>query len=91
MSKDNSGPAFPVADFDHMAFAPKNVDEHKRLLSGVTLRDYFAAKALPAVIHALEEADHQELMRRHGMEIPSIYALEAYEIADAMVAVRSRS
>ena len=44
-TRDTSGPAFPVADYDHQTFAPKNVAEARRLLSGMSLRDYFAVHA----------------------------------------------
>ncbi|MNO64673.1 hypothetical protein D3C76_554080 [compost metagenome] len=44
-SKETGGPAFPVADYDHQVFQPENVEEVRRDLSGMTLRDYFAAKA----------------------------------------------
>ena len=43
MSIQDGGPAFPVADYDHMVFEPKTVAETKRDLSGMSLRDYFAA------------------------------------------------
>lgn len=45
MSIQDGGPAFPVADYDHMVFEPKTVAETRRDLSGMSLRDYFAAKA----------------------------------------------
>ncbi|WP_300727325.1 hypothetical protein [Pseudomonas sp.] len=45
MSDKDGGPAFPVADYDHMVFEPKTVAETKRDLSGMSLRDYFAAHA----------------------------------------------
>lgn len=75
-SPDNTGgPAFPV-EFDHQTFAPRNVKEAKRLMSGMTLRDYFAAKAMQAWLV--------------GVENPKIEgcAKSAYEIADAMLAAR---
>ncbi|WP_137188317.1 hypothetical protein [Pseudomonas asiatica] len=43
MNKDTGGPAFPV-NYDHQTFEPSHVDEAKRLMSGMTLRDYFAAQ-----------------------------------------------
>lgn len=43
MANDNGGPAFPVSDpFRHN---PANETEMQRLSAGMTLRDYFAAKA----------------------------------------------
>ncbi|MHA3491441.1 hypothetical protein ACX1H4_14180 [Yersinia enterocolitica] len=44
------GPAFPIADMDFQTFKPSTVDEHKRLLSGMSLHDYFSAKAMAAII-----------------------------------------
>lgn len=44
MSKDTGGPAFP-ASYDHDTFQPSSVDEARRLMSGMDLRDYFAAHA----------------------------------------------
>ncbi|UBM27258.1 hypothetical protein K8374_10015 [Pseudomonas sp. p1(2021b)] len=44
MSKNTGGPAFPVS-YDHDTFQPSHVDEAKRLMSGMTLRYYFAAHA----------------------------------------------
>jgi len=40
------GPAFPIADFDFQVFKPSTDVEIQRLLSGMSLRDYMAAKAL---------------------------------------------
>lgn len=80
MSKDDGGNAFPVADYDHMTFQPANVDVHKRQLSGMSLRDYFAAKAMQAII-AGNDADECSL----GLGA----AKDAYAVADAMIAVRN--
>ena len=43
---DDGGPAFPVADFDHQTFAPKTLAEARRLLSGMSLVDHYAGRAL---------------------------------------------
>ena len=40
--EDGRQPAFPVADYDYQTFNPATVDEAKRQLSGMSLRDYFA-------------------------------------------------
>lgn len=77
MSIQDGGPAFPVADYDHMVFEPKTVAETKRDLSGMSLRDYFAARALAPAFPGRTTRDVQ-------------YAAEAaYELADAMLAARS--
>ena len=68
----NGGPAFPtVAHFDceHIANDP-----------GMTLRDYFAAKALPAVLA-------QKDVHKHTSEWQNA-AWIAYQIADAMIEAR---
>ena len=73
MSADNSGPAFPsnrdMAHDSKYAYAP-----------GISIRDYFAAKAMHALLHnasAMEGAWHVE-------------AKAAYAIADAMLAARAK-
>jgi hypothetical protein len=64
-TKDNGGPAFPT----HKGQASSQVE-------GMTLRDYFAAKALP------------ELLRQFHLE-PSFNVMErAYKIADLMLKAR---
>jgi len=74
MSNTNTGgPAFPSPVID--------VDDH----AGMTLRDYFAAKALPAIYK-----DTCECARVDGW--PDGWrdevAAEAYELADAMIKAR---
>lgn len=61
MSNKTGGPAFPAPII--------GVDDHE----GMTLRDYFAAKALSALIHSRNPEDA---------------AAEAYEYADAMLKAR---
>lgn len=62
------GPAFPVPDIDG-----------GNVVEGMTLRDYFAAKAMQAIFSTvphLAVVDHK------------IAAQESYEIADAMLKAR---
>lgn len=78
----NGGSAFPFTystnDFDH--------DMNGRVMriyseGGMTLRDYFAAKAITGIITG-----------NLGLEIswnPAAYAEQAYEIADALIATRA--
>lgn len=63
---DNGGPAFPP--FHN----PKNHD------SGMTLRDYFAARALQSIM-----LDHDA-----RVAFPQTIAGRAYDYADAMLAAR---
>ncbi|WP_223528322.1 hypothetical protein [Pseudomonas sp. A-RE-23] len=77
--EDGLQPAFPVGDYDHMIFNPKSVAETKRQLSGMNLRDYFAAKALQGML-----AGDAEWIASEG-----VAATRAYKMADAMLAARS--
>ena len=61
MSKDNGGPAFP--------------NEGYARFEGMTLRDYFAAKAM------------QSLAGKHAAKC---VVIEAYEIADLMLLERAK-
>jgi hypothetical protein len=77
MSTNTGGPAFPIPGLQH--------DED---FNGMTLRDYFAAKALPAVyVSAMKEADglFQYECWRDGL------AIDAYLMADAMLKARNES
>ena len=67
MSNNTGGPAFPAHHFDLAE------GEH-----GMTLRDYFAAKAMQALIEKYDES-------------PVEISLEAYEFADAMLKEREAS
>lgn len=68
MSPNDGGPAFPVPGLqDDASF------------NGMTLRDYFAAKAMAIIA---QTAEHQHVG-------PVEYAMAAYEIADAMLRQRS--
>ena len=66
MSNNTGGPAFPAHHFDLAE------GEH-----GMTLRDYFAAKAMQALIEKYDES-------------PVEISLEAYEFADAMLKAREQ-
>ena len=79
MSIQDGGPAFPVADYDHMVFEPKTVAETKRDLSGMSLRDYFAAKALQGMSANPYYDDY---------DFDTISEM-AYAQAEAMLAARS--
>ena len=80
MSADKSGPAFPV----QVRREEKYMDEggYGRVRSflitegGMSLRDYFAAKAMPHLLHHTRSAE--------------VTASEAYKMADAMLAARAK-
>jgi hypothetical protein len=87
---DNGGPAFPV----HTAPAVRTVDELERAIRGMSLRDYFAAKAMHAHLitdtvpgEACDALLHRaELLGRDPIEH---LAFNAYEVADAMLKART--
>jgi len=75
MTKDNSGPAFPIKG------SLMSIDEQ-----GMTLRDYFAAQAMPSIAR-----DFWEDVRagKYGSEHwPIAIAKSAYLMADAMLKAR---
>ncbi|MBR8248649.1 hypothetical protein [Burkholderia cenocepacia] len=74
---DDGGPAFPVDD--PFALEPRDVAEMKRLASGMSLRDYFAAKAMRPLTLSMKSARDEEMRSM---------AREAYAIADAMLRAR---
>lgn len=82
MSKDNSEPAFPVPGSEYGGTGT---------CFGMSLRDYFAAKAMQATITAWEHRDPRKLAQQYRMEVADMFACEAYELADAMLAARSQS
>jgi len=77
MSKDNGGPAFPANEV-----TVHNVDIVAYAEPGMSLRDYFAAKALAACVTGYEAY-------RYECEIERA-ARDAYRIADAMLAERAK-
>lgn len=75
---NDGGPAFPVQEF--------NSDGTPATLTiGMTLRDYFAAAALPAIVAAYVEANGRCVGTDH---IHYNCTAHAYRMADAMLAAR---
>lgn len=87
--KNTGGPAFPTKihatsggiGFDNDELMPGATTHY----SGMTLRDYFAAKALPAIYK-----DTCECARVEGWSVDwrDEVAAEAYDMADAMLKAR---
>lgn len=75
--KEDGGPAFPFTE--HNA----NGTIYNEAPGAVTLRDYFAAKALAALIANTDKED-----KTRGKKAVPILAAYAYEYADAMLASR---
>ncbi len=79
-TKDQSGPAFPI---------PISLGESWQGMApcdGMTLRDYFAAKALAAML-----ANPDKEGTKRGKAGLMFFPGYAYEWADAMLAVKARS
>lgn len=78
------GPAFPVADPFAVKCPPTDA-EALRLQQGMTLRDYFAAKAMPTVI--IDWLQTGDIFQ--DPEIAEVIARDCYIVADAMLKARS--
>jgi hypothetical protein len=78
-ASDNGGPAFPTSvSADSMGGL--NYGE-----GGMTLRDYFAAKAMQALIRV--DTDNGRLRGSGEVRFTTVFA---YQIADAMLAEREK-
>ncbi len=77
--RDNGGPAFPCDVFDPHVKGPEQWE-------GLSLRDYFAAKALAALIAEPVEGVTQPL----GPDCAIEFAHDAYAFADAMLKARKQ-
>ncbi|HCD9772878.1 hypothetical protein [Enterobacter hormaechei] len=79
---DNGGYAFPIPNADFQTFAPGTVEEYKRIQSGMTLRDYFAAKAMQAMI------SNNRIIDNDSDGAVNYASSAAYKFADAMLKAR---
>ena len=86
-SKDTSGPAFPVKGFQTRAGQGfVNIEAQ-----GMTLRDYFAAKAMHGILEtAVEWLPTGKEPDLTSLEIFKDLANDAYTIADAMLKAREQ-
>ncbi len=73
---NTGGPAFPL----HAEVRPKLDDEW----CGMTLRDYFAAKAMPIAAGGLGQREENFVRPDQYSQL----ALDAYKLADAMLKAR---
>lgn len=59
---------------------------------GMTLRDYFAAKAMQGIVSSIDGEDSYQRLRGHaaaaGLSVSEWIACDAYKQADAMLAAR---
>jgi hypothetical protein len=86
--KDTGGPAFARARSSDPAEYHNPEVYHAQ--EGMTLRDYFAAKAMAALLGSKEVSRQicNDDPRFQGDNFDSVIALNAYEFADAMLAER---
>jgi len=88
MSEDTGGQAFPCVNPQYDGNWNK-----EPIINGMTLRDYFAAKALPSILMAEAYGCNYQPANRpntpHGT-YAAYWASEAYIIADAMLKEREK-
>jgi hypothetical protein len=88
MSVKDGGPAFPVETYGDgrgMQTGPDSGWE-----TGMTLRDYFAAQALSAIISGSAFPTIHGLADEAGVDSGEYMADAAYEYADAMLKARAK-
>lgn len=78
MSNNTGGPAFPVVYDDEKA-------DVRHVYGGMTLRDYFAAKAMQGMVTTTEKFNMEEGRKATS---PEDFARLAYLYADAMLKAR---
>lgn len=87
MSIDNGGPAFPTGTQLSQNNATGETTVFQYLTDGMTLRDYFAAKAMEGLntptMLTIVAAGRTE-------EFDEIIAVRSYQIADAMLKTRNK-
>lgn len=82
--KDDGGPAFPA---DPKIFVNEGDGTIRGLnYSGMSLRDYFAGQALPAILDRVRRLAPLS----KDIDQPTFIAGLAYETADAMIAERAK-
>jgi hypothetical protein len=80
MTKPTGGPAFPRPKSPKGEYTDSEVPGAQ---TGMTLRDYFAAKALPGLMG-------RSWSPLTGDELVSQWAISAYALADAMLTERAK-
>lgn len=82
MIKDNGGPAFPWCG---------DLNDCPTINLGMSLRDYFAAKAMTGLMSNEEAIQRfRNMSMSEGFEASTLMATAAYQIADAMLAERAK-
>lgn len=95
--RDDGGPAFPVLiQWDHATNKKggAQVGATTGWHEGLSLRDYLAAKAMPQLMHSIDQSSAAEvrddIAKARVTGAYALVALRAYELADAMLAERAR-
>lgn len=92
-STQDGGPAFPIQGF--CADASGALAGTVVNAAGMTLRDYFAAKALQGIVTAgMFNQEAEDMMKKVGIQgadkVENFVAFMAYGFADAMLAERAK-
>jgi len=82
MSKDNSEPAFPVT-IEPSAQARASINARPAQYRGISIRDYFAAKAMQAFLSTYPKGVVTSPLED--------IAADAYEVANAMLKAREQA
>ena len=83
MSKETGGPAFPLHNH-----GVQTLGMH---ISGMTLRDYFAAKAMNGILEtAIDWFPTHKPPDKESLAIFNDLAVDSYAIADAMLKAREQ-
>lgn len=82
---DTGGQAFPKQQWEYDG--QNNVLQYQE--DGMTLRDYFAAKAMAALIVTPHSLRDLGLSPINGMDVPAFTAVHAYQMADEMIKARN--
>lgn len=82
----NGGPAFPMQflGISRGQLSYEDTDNQE----GMTLRDYFAAAAMSAIVG--ESSVVNEIGKRWPDELPQRISIAAFKIADAMLGARDK-
>ena len=78
MTKEDGGPAFPQQTDITLSY------------KGMTLRDYFAAKAMQSILLEYQNVFEDETGGEGDPTFPELLAKDAYIMADAMLKVREQ-
>lgn len=85
-ARADGGPAFPAYASDHRGKAANTVFQPT---GGLTLRDYFAAGAMEAILSLGAGYDYSRMPP--SAEPRFVIAADAYKLADAMLSARQES